>query len=367
MAGILRKLRPSKTPKAVVVAVVEEDDDEVLNMEYSIALEYTGPPIAYTIPHASPVDFHHIPTATAAVAVSSSLLRTLPVPVIAPIVKTRKPEIQPEFVTAAADEEEGEARSKSASSSEIVELPGDGNYMNPRNWESAEEESGLSSRSLSSEVFSPKREADADDEEEAEGEEVERRNGGEIPPRHGRKPSVTFRDPDSNDVVEEDVWCDSVDADALEERDRLPRAVRTGKKGSCYRCHSGNRFTDREICIVCGAKYCFNCVLRAMGSMPEGRKCVGCIGYRIDESRRCKLGKCSRLLKRLLTELEVEQIMKAEVVCKSNQLPANLVFVNGEPLSQEELVRLQSCSNPPKKLKPGTYWYDNVSGFWGKV
>ncbi|EXB63645.1 Guanine nucleotide-binding protein alpha-1 subunit [Morus notabilis] len=320
MAAILRKLHPSlATPKAVV-----EENDDVLNLEYSMALEYTGPPVTYNIPHVSPVDFDQIPTAAVAVAaLSSSLLRDLAVPVVVPIVKSRKPELQP-------------------SPSEIVELPRDGDYMNPRNWESAEESS------LSSDVFSHKE----------EGENEEDGQTGETP-RHARKRSV-----------EEDEWSDSVEAEAEAEaeavEERPPRAVRTGKKGSCYRCHNGNRFTEKEICIVCGAKYCFGCVLRAMGSMPEGRKCVSCIGYRIDEGRRGKLGKCSRLLKRLLTELEVEQIMKAEVVCKVNQLPANLVFVNGEPLSQEELARLKSCKNPPRKLKPGSYWYDNVSGFWGK-
>uniref|UniRef100_M1AMR0 GTP-binding protein alpha subunit, gna n=1 Tax=Solanum tuberosum TaxID=4113 RepID=M1AMR0_SOLTU len=177
-----------------------------------------------------------------------------------------------------------------------------------------------------------------------------------------RAPVVTFCDIESED---EDINEDVSGAEPEVIRPKKEPAVKV-KKGVCYRCCKGNRFTEKEVCIVCDAKYCSNCVLRAMGSMPEGRKCVSCISYQIDESKRGSLGKCSRMLKRLLNDLEIRQIMKAEKLCEVNQLPSEYVCVNGRPLSPEELVILQSCINPPKKLKPGNYWYDKVSGLWGK-
>ncbi|KAE7999831.1 hypothetical protein FH972_004226 [Carpinus fangiana] len=176
-----------------------------------------------------------------------------------------------------------------------------------------------------------------------------------------RPPVVTFRDVESDGAFDEEYTQD--EPEIMPEK-RVP--LTKGKKGSCYRCFKGNRFTEKEVCVVCDAKYCGNCVLRAMGSMPEGRKCVTCIGFPIDESKRGNLGKCSRMLKRLLNDLEVQQIMRAEKLCEVNQLPPEYVCVNGKPLSHEELVILQACPNPPKKVKPGNYWYDKVSGLWGK-
>lgn len=178
-----------------------------------------------------------------------------------------------------------------------------------------------------------------------------------------RRPQVvTFRDIESDDGVDEEFSRDEPEIQPVVKKEPQTK----GKKGSCYRCFKGNRFTEKEVCIVCDAKYCSSCVLRAMGSMPEGRKCVTCIGFAIDESKRGNLGKCSRMLKRLLNDLEVRQIMKAEKFCEANQLPPEFVCVNGKHLCHEELVILQTCPNPPKKLKPGNYWYDKVSGLWGK-
>ncbi|KAK1405670.1 extra-large guanine nucleotide-binding protein 1-like [Heracleum sosnowskyi] len=137
------------------------------------------------------------------------------------------------------------------------------------------------------------------------------------------------------------------------------------KKGSCHRCHVKNRFAKKEVCIVCNAKFCSKCVLKAMGSMPEGRKCVACIGSRIDESKRSTLGKTSRMLRRLLTASRAKEISSHETSCAVNQVPPERIIVNGKPLCHEEVVRLLGCPNPPRKLKPRKYWYDHQSGLWG--
>ncbi|KAJ6288560.1 hypothetical protein OIU76_024529 [Salix suchowensis] len=379
-------------------------------VQYSFALEYTGPPVGYDIPRAVPINVNKIPVA--AVVSHINFPRKITLPVVKPLLPSSDTSKNPNSVITGnipgkdCGSEEGVitvsptsvieraadcnlqesvfsgelsssgllndgARSSStiefsdsfddkSRDESLLKLRVSNELSSIRDWES--NESVLSSVDVDDEYPSPRVSLVKVSNNDVNGE--------------GRKaPVVTFRDIESDDGVGGEVTSDTDggfegNEGFLEEEERAIRVKREarskGKKGSCYRCFKGNRFTEKEVCLVCDAKYCSNCVLRAMGSMPEGRKCVTCIGFPIDEPKRGSLGKCSRMLKRLLNDLEVRQIMKAEKLCEANQLPPEYVYVNGEPLCHEELVILQTCSNPPKKMKPGNYWYDKVSGFWGK-
>ncbi|KZV57901.1 hypothetical protein F511_12507 [Dorcoceras hygrometricum] len=136
----------------------------------------------------------------------------------------------------------------------------------------------------------------------------------------------------------------------------------------CGRCgkRKNGLFVEMEECMVCGVEYCMKCVLKAMGAMSEGRKCVGCIGNPIDEVNRGRLGSCSRALGRVCGPSEIKKIMQCEKECKANQVRPEQVIVNGKPLNEVELMELLECKFPPKNMKPGRYWYDEESGLWGK-
>ncbi|CAA7019905.1 unnamed protein product [Microthlaspi erraticum] len=358
MASVLRKFLPLAASPIPKTENRDSDDggDETSSsyrIDYSFADVYKGPVIA-NVPRALPVEVDDIPTA---LPVSfSSLLPDVSYPVVQPLVRrTKKP---PE--SGSEKKKNGlVVDSDSAATSSSVVL---------------KRHHVVSGSSSSSSSLSSSKRLDVAEEEEArvsvdspsssssaavreEEDTLDGDNEGGNPNR------VRFVEP-SRQASEGDESSYLSDGESLA---ATPRAERKGKRGSCYRCMTGNRFTEKEVCIVCDAKYCYNCVRRAMGAMPEGRKCQTCIGIRINESKRASLGKCSRMLKRLLTDSELQQVMRAEMSCQANQLPSRLIAVNGKPLSEDELYELQTCANPPDNLKPGDYWYDKNAGYWGKI
>ncbi|KAH7834664.1 hypothetical protein Vadar_018390 [Vaccinium darrowii] len=374
MTSLLRKFLPTSSPKNC-------DDGDDYSFEYSFAVEYSGPPVSHDIPLVVPIDTDRIPTAS--VVVTASMLSNLSLPVIQPVSKINplSKKLSKELKSGSEPGTSTNLVSNSGAcvgfSSELgligveegipkvsdgIGSSGTFGFSDSRDGSqelsgSSELEEGLdddgevglgldegelSSRALSPEIRSIQGEEDCIEES----------------PCHFTGTSVvTSRDPESTDVGSE--LTDHYDQEIFQRRAIV-------KKGFCNRCNKRNRFAEKVVCIVCRAQYCGNCVVRAMGSMPEGRKCITCIGFPIDESKRGSLGKSSRILRQLFSDLEVNEIMRFEISCEANQLPPQLIYVNGKPLCHEELVALQMCLNPPKKLKPGRYWYDKVSGFWGK-
>lgn len=315
------------------------DDDQ--SADYSFAMEYSGPPLIRDIPQVVPIDVRRIPIAS--MAARAVILSNSSLPVIHPILK-RKFENDSQEQGALIAKDTFVSKPNELNISHISSTISDTSRYSDVRDDSNVEESHKRSTPLSS-------------------QELSSDSIIEAPNRGNRISTVTFREMPSSDAVSEKSDHDD-EADIYPGR---PVVSNHGKKGLCHRCNKRTRFVEKVVCIVCGAKYCKNCVLRAMGCMPEGRKCITCIGYRIDESKRGSLGKCSKMLRRMLTDDGVKKIMSSEISCEVNQLPPHLICVNDKPLSIEELVLLQSCPNPPKKLKPGKYWYDKVSGYWGKV
>lgn len=315
---MVRKMLPPGAP-------IPDDD----KMDYSIALEYNGPPVSYELPRVEPLDMDddddEIPIAEPVSESRRSATRDT-APVIEPIPL-------PMSRIARVMSPPNQSPRMSGSSESVVSVLQNDDFCSP----SASASPG-SVHSRQSNLPN------------------EHANGGR------RATVVTFNTVDRSErrVVdtEKQVFPEFV---GVTKEKKKRKNIRV-----CYRCGKG-KWETKESCLVCDAKYCSNCVLRAMGSMPEGRKCVTCIGEPIDESKRSKLGKHSRLLSRLLSPLEVKHIMKAEKECSANQLRPEQLIVNGYPLKPEEMAELFGCALPPRKLKPGQYWYDKESGLWGKV
>lgn len=312
---LVRKMLPPGAP-------LPEEEGE---LDYSIAMEYEGPPVSYEVPRVEPLDVNSsvIPTASIASDSQRLVVQAGP-PVIEPIPL-------PVSCIAGVTSSPSQSPRVSGSSESVVSV-----LQNP---DSSSASPSASPESVHNPPSNPPR---------VVANEVK------------RAPVVTFNTVDRSEKKEVDI-----EKPVFPEYVGVSKEKKKKKRRVCYRCGKG-KWETKESCLVCDAKYCSNCVLRAMGSMPEGRKCVTCIGQPIDESKRLKLGKHSRVLSRLLSPLEVKHIMKAEKECAANQLRPEQLIVNGFPLKPEEMAELLGCSLPPQKLKPGLYWYDKESGFWGK-
>ncbi|KAG9457338.1 hypothetical protein H6P81_001846 [Aristolochia fimbriata] len=327
---VLRKMLPPGAPLP--------DQD---HLDYSIAVEYEGPPVPYIIPKVDPVDVDALSVhSSSPVSLSEGSVSVSLAPILDPV------------VTKASRW----ARVRSGTSD--FRSPAEGARSSFTSRSREEPALSLSANGVVDETVSP-RESPVHDDSSPSSSPTK-------PPVGGRRTAVVTFNTEGEQQEQEE-------KDASSPRSTVPDLPpspvffrRDPNRSICTRCGRGNRFREKEACLVCDSRYCSNCVLKAMGSMPEGRKCVSCIGQPIDESKRSMLGKCSRLLSRLCSPLEVRQIMKAEKECPANQLRPEQLIVNGRPLRQEELADILGCAIPPQKLKPGRYWYDKDSGLWGK-
>lgn len=373
LAVEMKKILSSMLPAG---ASIPENEEET---EYSIAIEYQGPPLSCDLPQAFPVDIKSIPIASMVSPDPNANNLVLPVvqPITTPDRRKKKPpqEANASPISVIAFEESGGDSSNGELSGQRsrsgLRGTSDGNErLDPSNdFDSFRDRSAsieslgtLESNENSDHLHRLSSEsASCSQCVSSEISPVDEEEPGNVQSKHVRRISaVTFHESSGTTIPDESNFTESGYTQS-----RIPPDIKVDN-GTCCSCSKRFWFGEKETCIVCNAKYCARCVINAMGSMPEGRKCVDCIGYPIDESKRRKLGKFSRMLRRLLSEPEIRQLRNVEKFCEANQLQGKLIHVNGKRLSQEELLLLQSCPKPPIKLKPGHYWYDNLSGLWGK-
>ncbi|RDX72076.1 Extra-large guanine nucleotide-binding protein 1, partial [Mucuna pruriens] len=345
---VIRRMLPAGAPLP---------DEE--HLDYSIAVEYEGPPVPYDVPKVDPLE---IGTAAAAVpirtvsVVSDHAAASIPVAMPVHPRFSRFSRVRNGGFDRAPPRSPVESRRSSSVSrtqSQFDSRSGEVAYRSDFSGEANADDDGASSASEASAPQTPPNSAPVPGSGAGEGK---------------RPTTVTFNTPRDSEEEEDDGYQSprSVATEPVGSPLAASAATRNKKRWICSRCGNSNRLKEKEACLVCDARYCSNCVLKAMGSMPEGRKCVSCIGQPIDESKRSSLGKCSRMLSKVCSSLEINQIMKAEKECPANQLRPEQLVVNGRQLRQEELSEILGCPIPPLKLKPGRYWYDKDSGLWGK-
>ncbi|CAI8595062.1 unnamed protein product [Vicia faba] len=342
---ILRRMLPAGAP------LPDED-----HLDYSIAVEYEGPPVPYDVPRVDPLEIGTSAASIRTASISSDRSGSASsIPVAIPV--------YPRF-------------------SRFGRVPNGGFSREFRSPVESQRSSSVSRTQSQFDSRSGEVEVDRFD---FSGEVAAVDDGSSVsvssptvpssapipsPTVEAKRPTVvTFNEPRDSESDGGDSYLSPRSVATEPVGSPVSAALRKNsqvKRGVCSRCGNKNRLKEKEACLVCDGRYCSNCVLKAMGSMPEGRKCVSCIGQPIDESKRSSLGKCSRMLSRVCSPLEINQIMKAEKECAANQLRPEQLIVNGRQLRQEELSEILGCPVPPQKLKPGRYWYDKDSGLWGK-